>query len=123
MTEELQERTLQYRACSRPRPVPVVSFGDVPLADKLRRMPNSFDPAPKVPLELVYCEACSLCQLSVSVSPSILFDDDYPYYSSVSPSLSRHFEESARSIIASYGVARGATVIEAGSNDGYMLRH
>jgi Putative zinc binding domain/Methyltransferase domain len=123
VAERFGDITRQCRACGHPRLVQVVSFGNVPLADKLRRMPQSVDPAPKVPLELVYCEGCSLSQLSVSVPPSILFDADYPYYSSVSPALSRHFEESAGSIVAFYGVGHGATVIEAGSNDGYMLRH
>ena len=123
MAAQFWEWTTRCRACGRPQLIPVTSFGDVALADKLRRMPHSADPAPKVPLELVYCEGCSLSQLSVSVSPSILFDAEYPYYSSVSPTLSRHFEENARRIIAMYGVGRGATVIEAGSNDGCMLRH
>lgn len=123
MAAQFWEWTTRCRACGRPQLIPVTSFGDVPLADKLRRMPHSADPAPKVPLELVYCEACSLSQLSISVSPSILFDTEYPYYSSVSPTLSRHFEESAKRIIATYGVGPGATVIEAGSNDGCMLRH
>jgi nucleoside-diphosphate-sugar epimerase/SAM-dependent methyltransferase len=123
MPEKLWERTCRCRACGQPRLVSVVSFGDMPLADKLRRMPHSVDPAPKAPLELLYCQGCSLTQLSISISPSFLFDAEYPYYSSVSPTLSRHFKESAQRIISVYGVGRGATVIEAGSNDGYMLCH
>lgn len=123
MAEGLAQSTRQCRACGSQLLFPVTSFGNVPLADKLRRTPNSVDPAPKVPLELVYCQGCSLSQLSISVSPSILFDADYPYLSSVSPALSRHFEDSARQLIADYKVGPGMTVIEAGSNDGYMLRH
>jgi SAM-dependent methyltransferase len=123
MAAQFWERTLQCRACGGSQLVPVVSFGDLPLADKLRRERDSESPGAKAPLQLVYCQGCSLSQLSVSVLPSIIYDADYRYYSSVSPTLSRHFKESATRLIASYGVGSGSTVIEAGSNDGYMLRH
>lgn len=123
MTPPDWQPTSHCRACEHDVLLPVFDFGDMPLADRLEDMPDSVSPAPRAPLALVYCPACTLVQLSVSVSPAFLFDDRYPYYSSVSPSLSAHFASSAARIIASHGIGPGNLVVEAASNDGYMLRH
>ncbi|MHA1547760.1 MAG: methyltransferase domain-containing protein, partial [Alphaproteobacteria bacterium] len=111
------------RICSGDRFLSVFDFGQSPLADKLRTRPNSDAPAPRVPLALTYCEECALSQLTVDVASEYLYDADYPYFSSVSPALSRHFGDSARQIIETRGIGRGSIVIEAASNDGYMLQH
>jgi SAM-dependent methyltransferase len=123
MTTPDWQPTSHCRACKHDALLPVFDFGDMPLADRLEDMPDSENPAPRAPLALLYCPTCTLVQLSVSVSPAFLFDDRYPYYSSVSPSLSAHFASSAERIIASHDVGPGSLVLEAASNDGYMLRH
>jgi hypothetical protein len=63
-----------------------------------------------------------MCQIKETVAPAILFPADYPYYSSVSPALVAHFRSSAMDLINT-GVAKpGMQVIEAASNDGYLLQ-
>ncbi|MFV2003317.1 MAG: methyltransferase domain-containing protein, partial [Paracoccaceae bacterium] len=47
---------------------------------------------------------------------------DYPYFSSVSPALMAHFHASAQDIIAARNLRPADLVIEAASNDGYMLK-
>jgi SAM-dependent methyltransferase len=76
-----------------------------------------------VPLDWVFCPYCSLVQITESVSPEILFGRDYPYYSSVSKSLLQHFRQSAEELIESRKLDSDSLVIEAASNDGYMLRN
>jgi SAM-dependent methyltransferase len=76
-----------------------------------------------VPLDLVFCPYCALVQITESVSPGILFGKDYPYFSSVSKSLLQHFRESAEELIESRKLDGNSMVIEAASNDGYMLRN
>jgi SAM-dependent methyltransferase len=115
--------TSQCRACGNDSLLPVFDFGDMPLADRLEPRPDSTSPAPRAPLALLHCPVCTLMQLSVSVSPAYLFDEHYPYYSSVSASLLIHFSDSAWRIISEYGIGPGSLVVEAASNDGYMLRH
>ncbi len=115
--------TSQCRACGGSELQPVFDFGKMPLADRLEDVPNSVCAAQRAPLALLYCPSCCLTQLSISVSPTFLFDERYPYYSSVSPSLSAHFAESAKNIISANGIGPGSLVVEAASNDGYMLRH
>jgi SAM-dependent methyltransferase len=78
---------------------------------------------PLVPLEVVFCPACTLVQLTVSVSPDLLFGETYLYFSSVSPSLVQHFAQSAQEIIRRQGLGPQSLVMEAASNDGYMLKN
>lgn len=100
----------------------MIGFGDTPLADRLVHADNLDKPDYSVPLTVVFCEHCSLVQIRETVPPEILFHDDYPYFSSVSPSLLKHFQDSAAAIAARRGLGRESKVIEAASNDGYMLR-
>ena len=111
------------RSCDGRALFPALALGNTPLADRLvsRTMADETDPT--APLALVTCADCSLVQLTGTISPHILFPDDYPYYSSVSPRLMKHFARSARAIIQSEQLDSGSTVVEAASNDGYLLKH
>jgi SAM-dependent methyltransferase len=75
------------------------------------------------PLDLAFSPSSGLVQITVSVPPEILFCQDYPYYSSVSPRLMKHFGDSARALIKNRGLEPNSLVIEAASNDGYMLKN
>jgi SAM-dependent methyltransferase len=101
----------------------VISFGYTPLADGLLTKDQLALPEYTAPLDLVFCPECGLVQISVSVPPEILFCQDYPYFSSVSPSLLKHFGDSAKAIIKSRNLDSNSMVIEAASNDGYMLKN
>ncbi|MGB7274050.1 MAG: hypothetical protein WBC69_12185, partial [Geitlerinemataceae cyanobacterium] len=89
------------RSCGHPDLESIIDFGYTPLADGLLTKDQLDRPEYTAPLELAFCPNCSLVQITVSVPPEILFCRDYPYFSSVSPSLLRHFGESAQAIIAS----------------------
>jgi SAM-dependent methyltransferase len=101
----------------------VISFGYTPLADGLLTKDQLALPEYTAPLDLVFCPECGLVQISVSVPPEILFCQDYPYFSSVSPSLLKHFGDSAKAIIKARNLDSNSMVIEAASNDGYMLKN
>lgn len=114
---------LVCRSCGRAGVQEIIDFGMTPLADALVHPDKQAEPDIMAPLELVFCPHCSLVQITESVPPEILFCRDYPYFSSVSPSLMAHFETSARRIIATRKLDSSALIIEAASNDGYMLKH
>jgi SAM-dependent methyltransferase len=101
----------------------IISFGYTPLADNLLT-PEHFDsPEYTAPLDLVFCPECSLVQITEIVPPEILFCQDYPYFSSVSVSLLKHFGDSAKNLIKTRNLDSNSLVIEAASNDGYMLKN
>lgn len=102
---------------------PIISFGYTPLADNLLTREQLDAAEYTAPLDLVFCPECSLVQITEIVPPEILFCQDYPYFSSVSASLLKHFGNSAKNLIKSRNLDSSSLVIEAASNDGYMLKN
>jgi SAM-dependent methyltransferase len=101
----------------------IIEFGETPLADRLLTAEQLDDPELNVPLTLVFCPDSTLVQIRETVDPEILFYAEYPYFSSVSPYLLRHFRESALDIMERRELDRDSLVMEAASNDGYMLKN
>lgn len=101
----------------------VLSLGTTPLADGLRRQEQLSQPEPVFPLNVAFCERCSLVQLLETVPPDLLFCQDYPYYSSFSPALLQHSRENALDLIRVRGLHPGSLVVELASNDGYLLKN
>jgi SAM-dependent methyltransferase len=110
------------RACGEPRLLPVLSLGTTPLANALLREDQLTQAEPTYPLDVVLCSACALVQLTLSVPPEILFRD-YPYYSSVSDALVEHARQLADRLVRERSLSGGSLVVEAASNDGYLLQH
>jgi SAM-dependent methyltransferase len=111
------------RSCSSTNLSVMLPFGDMPLADRLLTGEQLDQAEYLVPLTFVFCNDCSLAQIRETVDPEILFYAEYPYFSSVSPSLVEHFCVSAEQIMASRLLDSNSLVIEAASNDGYMLKN
>lgn len=111
------------RSCGYASLEPILSFGQTPLADALLTEDQLEAPEITAPLELVFCPKCTLVQITETVSPEILFCRDYPYFSSVSKALLQHFGKSAKQVIKSRKLDSNSLVVEAASNDGYMLKN
>ena len=111
------------RSCGSNKLRTIVEFGTTPLADRLLTEEQLSQPELKAPLTLVFCETCALAQILETIDPEILFFAEYPYFSSVSPSLLKHFRGSALDIMKMRPLDENCLVIEAASNDGYMLKN
>ena len=111
----------QCRLCDSHELLDIIDFGPTPIADILCDSPH--DEILKIPLSLGFCHNCSLVQILETIDPDIVFNNDYPYYSSVSPRLMQYFKDSAFNIIDLRKLDTESKVIEVGSNDGYMLKH
>lgn len=99
----------------------ILSFGQMPLADVLLTEEQLRQTEAYFPLDLFFCQDCSLVQIMDTVPPESLYVEDYSYYSSLLPGLVRHFRSSAEAIIESRKLDSNSLVVEAASNDGYML--
>ena len=119
----MHDPKLTCRSCGHSELELIISFGYTPLADNLLTKEQLAQPEYTAPLDLAFCPHCGLVQITESVHPEILFCQDYPYFSSVSPSLLKHFGDSAQAIIESRRLDGNSLVIEAASNDGYMLKN
>ncbi len=113
----------ECRSCGESGLLPILDLGHTPLADRLLVADQLNQPEYFAPLKVLFCPACALVQISETVSPEILFGDDYPYFSSVSPALQSHFAGSAEHLIVRRQLGKDSLVVEAASNDGYLLRH
>lgn len=119
----MQTSNARCHSCGNKELELIISFGYTPLADGLLTKEQLNLPEYTAPLDLAFCPQCGLVQITEIVPPEILFCQDYPYFSSVSPSLLKHFGDSARAAIESRKLDGNSLVIEAASNDGYMLKN
>lgn len=119
----MYENIDQCRSCSGRRLSPVLSLGEMPLADGFLTNAALAEPEQAFPLTVVFCEDCSLMQLRETVAPEVLFASDYPYYSSFSAGWVAHCRENALELIARRNLGPDSRVVEIASNDGYMLRN
>lgn len=106
------------RACGAGPLQTVLAYGEMPLAGGFLR-PDEVAREQRFPLTLVRCPGCSLAQVAESISSEILFSD-YRYLASVP--LGRHFAAYADHVPAVIGLRPDDLVIEAGCNDGVLLR-
>jgi SAM-dependent methyltransferase len=111
------------RSCGSPALEPILSLGETPLADGLVDPSTGNGEEPRYPLDVAFCTECSLVQLLETVSPEVLFDEDYPYYSSFSDELLEHSRDNALRLIEERGLGPRSLVVELASNDGYLLRN
>lgn len=111
------------RSCGSPRIASVLSLGVVPIADRLLTTENMEQRDMSAPLTLAFCQDCALVQILETIPPEVLFDSEYPYFSSTSSTLLEHSRRNAVELIKRLGLGSSNLVVEVASNDGYMLRN
>jgi SAM-dependent methyltransferase len=111
------------RSCGSSNVTTFLSLGTLPLADGLRRKEELATTESRYPLDVAFCETCSLVQILETVPPEELFCRDYPYYSSFSDTLLEHSRQNVESLIATRGLHEKSLVVELASNDGYLLQY
>lgn len=109
------------RFCNTPLETVLVDLGEQPPSNSFLK---AADQDEKVyPLRAMVCDACHLVQLDTTVDPGEIFHDDYAYFSSTSTSWVAHAKSYADQMVARFGLNADSKVVEAASNDGYLLQH
>lgn len=111
------------RSCGHQELVSVLDLGTTALADRMLYENQLNEPEPAFPLEVVFCPECSLMQIMETVDPELLFDEDYPYFSSFSTYLLDHSRQNVLEMIARRNLTADSFVVELASNDGYLLKN
>lgn len=119
----MDRKNSRCRSCGGKNLQTVLDLGQTPLADALLSKDDLRKPEAVYPLEVVFCEDCTLMQILETVPPETLFCRDYPYYSSFSDELLRHSRENALELAESRQLDQKSLVVEIASNDGYLLRN
>ena len=113
--------TFQCRACGGSRVPVILSLGRTPLANALLSAGQLTDPEDTYPLDLVFCEDCTLVQITETVPPERMFSD-YPYFSSFSDTMVEHARAIVDRVVRERGLGPGNLAAEIASNDGYLLQ-
>ena len=100
----------------------VLDLGPQPLANAFLKQAELTRPEPKYPLCVRLCETCLLVQTDTTVPPETIFSD-YVYFSSYSQAWLAHARAYCEAMIARFGLGGESRVIEAASNDGYLLKN
>ena len=111
------------RSCGQNNLESVLNLGHTPLADRLLTKEQLKEAEPTFPLEVGFCHSCGLMQILETVDPSVLFCEDYPYYSSFSDALLKHSRENTLDLMARRKLDASSLVVELASNDGYLLKN
>jgi hypothetical protein len=101
--------------------VPVFDIGETPLANSLLNESQLVEREANYPLELAFCPTCTLLQITESVPPETLFRD-YVYFSSFSDTMLQHSRRLATRMVDERRLNSQSLVVEAASNDGYLLQ-
>jgi SAM-dependent methyltransferase len=109
------------RSCSKAGLETILSLGAMPLANSLLRADQLAAPEPRHPLDLAFCPACSLVQITETVSPEELFRD-YLYFSSFSDGMVAHARELVGRLVRERRLGAQSLAVEVASNDGYLLQ-
>lgn len=112
----------ECRSCGANSFVPIVSLGEMPLANSYLRPEEAARPESRFPLDLVRCETCQLVQITCTVPPEVLFRD-YLYLSSYSSTMLRHAEQLVADVVSERRLGPDSLAVEVASNDGYLLQY
>ena len=114
---------LTCRACGALLEQVFVDLGVSPISNALRRADQSGEAERFYPLRTFVCGDCKLVQIQDVESREAHFHGDYTYFSSYSTSWLAHAEAYVAMMVERFGVGDTAQVVEAASNDGYLLQY
>ncbi len=75
------------------------------------------------PLKVLVCDNCWLVQTEDYAAADELFDTEYAYFSSYSPSWLKHSEAYVAAMIERFELGADSCVMEVAANDGYLLQY
>lgn len=108
------------RACGADTLRRFLALGPQPLANAFPRDPSEFAAEQFFPLDVYFCETCSLVQLADVIDPTVLFSD-YIYVTGTSATIAEHNVRYAQAVAERLALRPGELVVEVASNDGSLL--
>lgn len=110
------------RSCAADALELILSLGHTPLANALLTAEQLREPEATYPLDLAFCPACTLVQITETVPPEQLFRE-YFYLSSFSDTMLKHASELTARLVRERGLGASSLAVEVASNDGYLLQY
>jgi SAM-dependent methyltransferase len=108
------------RACGAGHLHKFLELGPQPLANAFPRSSDEFADEERYPLDVYFCEQCSLVQLLDVIDPEVLFRD-YIYVTGTSETIAAHNVKYAQAVVDRLELGADDLVVEVASNDGSLL--
>lgn len=108
------------RVCNSADLLNYLDLGLMPLANNLARTADAARATARYPMQVLYCQDCSLSQLTVVIDPQEMFSN-YAYRSSISTAYLEHCRAMAGAVRQSLGLQAGDLVVDIAGNDGALL--
>ena len=103
----------QCRLCNSKKLFKFLDLGSHPPSDQFKEKKELKNPTIYYPLEVYSCLNCGFKQLNYVVEPKILYQQNYPYESSLTKQGKKHYGEFAQSIIKEFNlVAKKSSLIK-----------
>jgi SAM-dependent methyltransferase len=117
----IHHKRTSCRACGGSSLSLFLSLGPTPLANSFLRAENEFSSEARYPLDVYFCESCSLVQLLDVINSEVLFRD-YIYLTGTSDTIASHNQKYADDVVSLLELDSRDRVYEIGSNDGSLLK-
>jgi 2-polyprenyl-3-methyl-5-hydroxy-6-metoxy-1,4-benzoquinol methylase len=98
-----------------------LDLGFHPPSDQFKKKKEIDSPTLYYPLKVYSCKSCGFKQLNYIVKPEILYQQNYPYESSLTKTGKKHWKEFADSIVKNYNLTKNDLAVDIGSNTGILL--
>jgi len=98
-----------------------LSLGETPLANSYVAVADLGRAEPEFPLELSFCQTCSVVQLTHTAPPEMMFKH-YLYVTSTSNTFRQHFTKYAEDVAKEFNLNENSLAVDIGSNDGLLLK-
>ncbi len=109
------------RLCDSKKLFKFLDLGSHPPSDQFKKKIELDTPTTNYPLQVNSCLSCGFKQLSYVVEPEILYQQNYPYESSLTYQVKKHFDEFVKSIFKDYNLKKNDLAVDIGSNTGVLL--
>src|SRR3990167_722040 len=110
---------MRCRSCLSDKTKDIILLGDQYLSE----FRDKGLPEHRSPLNVVMCKNCSLVQLRESTDPSLLYNDNYGYYSGINNTIKADLQDIVSSIPDYTQLLSDDTVVDIGSNDATLLKN
>jgi 2-polyprenyl-3-methyl-5-hydroxy-6-metoxy-1,4-benzoquinol methylase len=114
---------MKCRHCAAELRLLLVDLGEAPPSNAYLTKEALRVPEKRLPLRVLVCEQCWLVQTEDFAAASELFDAEYAYFSSFSPSWLAHCERHVAEATARFALGEKSHVVEVAANDGYLLQY
>ena len=115
--------TPKCRNCNHTLDSKIISLGHQPLSNAYLSFDQIHEKEITYPLDVFFCNNCSLVQLPQYERSDVIFNEDYAYLSSTSVSWCAHAKSFVDDVVAEFKLSSKDKVLEIASNDGYLLKN